>query len=497
MKIKSLLAGISTLALTAGSAHALVLEVANVNGTMNDAQEAVVALANETVNTGIDAVFEFQIRVSAGAAFPAGDNVDIIIDLPSGVTFGTGGVTAGDVYNGTNGSITGASLTSGGAEGSDVVRLLVSIDPQTMQPRETIGFQIPLEIADAGCDGKSTDTVDITVEARTEAGTRIDGGVASGAIIQCTDALVGEVLSDEATDDSFVALVNDYNNFGDAGAPAGGATSTVLGTVEYMVDNTAIATVGANSAANTNFVVSDVDELTFDVVFENATGIDDVVIDGISGVQSGNVFSFTIPDTSGVFAGPQDITVFADADATTFIATQEVVVRNAVLTYDNMNLATETEVGNPGDVFCGHGDLDFLQREGREFGFFDWVAEMGAVNNLFRVTGLSTTEDTPYSLTFDNSRTGQDGTFSGVIAAADVVEGEYVFSSRNQFSMLNPGYGRADVNMIFETNNDLDVDRLISSNGVVASYGDSANSDVDRTGPRTPATDSDQTNGSE
>jgi len=79
--------------------------------------------------------------------------------------------------------------------------------------------------------------------------------------------------------------------------------------------------------------------------------------------------------------------------------------------------------------------------------------------------------------------------------ASDVQNGEVTLSSRNQIAALNPGYDRADIQISFETSNQLDVDRLISSDGIVSDFGGGANSQF--LGANTPNADGDEQNNSE
>ena len=160
--------------------------------------------------------------------------------------------------------------------------------------------------------------------------------------------------------------------------------------------------------------------------------------------------------------------VFVDG-VTELIGTNTVEVRNATCTFD------DTRADFIPSIEGASGDLDALEREGQVFGFFDWNQEDTSVNTVYRVTGLSTTEDTPLTINFENSNTGQNGSFTTVVSAADVNNGEYIISSRALIADVNPGYGRADVQFNFETQNLLDVDRLIASDGIVTDYGDAAN----------------------
>ena len=129
--------------------------------------------------------------------------------------------------------------------------------------------------------------------------------------------------------------------------------------------------------------------------------------------------------------------------------------------------------------------MDALQREGQAFGSFDWNGDSPTGTlTVYRVTGLM--EDTPYTVTMSNS--GADGIYNGV--AVPNAFGEEVITSRG-FGANVPTYVRGDAVFIFETNDNLDVDRLQIRNDVVTAFGDGANADRDGFLGADPREDSD------
>ena len=536
-------------AIMAGAAHAnpLAFNVVNTDGTNDNAQEQVVNLALEANDMISEAYFEFEISDVDGAEFNSGENLDIVVSLPEGVKIGTTGASSTDVVNGTSGSVTGASVLSGGAPGDDNVRYSVSLDPRIGRNNHTIGFHMPLALdlsvcgtADKDDPGSYSLKVEITTlndadMANPLSGVAQFGGIVSGddaIILQCVDGIVADVQSDEAASDTRVAL-SDYNTFtpGFFGLepddtqqfPLQGTTNfdfifgrlqravNRIGTVSYEMDTNAVIKMGPTTGTNNLLDASDVDTLGYTVQWEDITGM------STTGFRINGFAPFAIPNDpltnsatvvySGATLGPvltdgRRTRILANSDVAEEIEEQNVSITDAFLTFTDASMG----VSEFDDDLCGNGPLDTLQREGRRFGFFDWVGEDKAVKNVFRVSGLPTdatgmsAEDVQVDLLFRNSRGGPqfDGRKRMVIPASEISNGVATIRSTD-FDAVNPGYDQGDVLILIQnTSRDIDVDRLqVDRAGSLNNFGDGANLGLNIFGEVTPAGDGDAELGSE
>jgi len=463
MKLKSLLLTAAALALTTGQASALDLE------NFMAPTGSVLSEDLDFASTPVAGTFPFDLTLTNGGEFPADDNLFITIRLPTGLDFPA---TANATSFITDTDVNSVSLFDRDVvNGQNQVQLLVSLD-ETVNIVD-INFTIPVEVN--ACPGD--EGIFITAQVGNANGIFIENDTNGAAIadpnfssfLSCGVSKTGAVVAASGVDDVLIRL-DDYVEIGTlAGFPG---TSAVVGTVDYNLNPLAVIDL---MSSPTPITASDFDAIEFDIVVDDATGITDISVGPVSCDQgagaAATTFSceFTGADLAALFTGPLDVVVTVDG-TTELPGPNTINVVNTVCDFSDANADFVPAIDGT------NGPLDTLQREGQVFGFFDWNSETGPVNSVYRVTGLSTTEDTPLTVVFENSNRGQDGTFETVISAADVSDGEYVIASRRQLSDLNPGYARADVQFNFQTTNSLDVDRLISSNGTVTDFGDSANS---------------------
>ena len=132
-----------------------------------------------------------------------------------------------------------------------------------------------------------------------------------------------------------------------------------------------------------------------------------------------------------------------------------------------------------------------LRKTGIIFGAFDWVADTNsAVKSWFRLTGVPAIETLPNgelkgTITVENSSAGNNGEFK-VDYTSLVSNGEVLLSMNTITNLLTDAgmadaanYGRADLTFTFYVDGDrginMDMDRLLLTNGVFASYGDNSN----------------------
>ena len=447
MKIKSLLAAVSMVAITAGAANAL--DITNVTPTgIVPALE--LQLPGDPALTGN---FTFNVDTTAGSFYPSANNLRVRVDLPAGVNFSQA-VVGSDITGGNS-----PFIEAGGTVGANFVTFVTSI-PQNQQI-DSLGFNLDLGLSSCPVAGSP-----LTVSVATELGTLVDGGSAStsGLIAPCQSGISGMVMSDASVSDTKITLGSGYTDIAEFG---GTNVDGVLGTIQYKID----PTVSTSLTTVQPLVAGDVATFMFDVVFEDASGIDSVFVNGIPSVKSGNVF--TVMATSGadklklLDATPDSI--LAIADGTIVIPTQTVSVGNSKITF-RTTLTPDLIASEAGPT----GALDSLQREGREFGYFDWNSGPAGAQTLsvYRITGLDANESVDYSLTLENSN--NNGTYAGSVVANSYGEAVLVSSTMP----IPADTERFDVLINVETPNaDVDIDRLLAKGGIVTAFNDGANND--------------------
>jgi len=450
MKIKSLLAAVSMVAITAGAANAL--DITNVTPTgIVPALE--LQLPGDPALTGN---FTFDVDTTAGSFYPSANNLRVKLDLPAGVNFSQA-VVGSDIIGGNS-----PFIETGGTVGSSSVTFVTSI-PQNTQI-STLSFNLDLGLSSCPVAGSP-----LTVTVATELGTLVDGGTAttSGLIAPCASAISGMVMSDAGVSDTKITLGSGYTDIAEFAGSGPLNADGVLGTIQYKID----PTVSTSLTTVQPLVAGDVAAFMFDVVFEDASGIDKVFVNGIPSVKSGN--SFTVMATSGadklklLDATPDSIIAFADGSI--IIPTQTVSVGNSKITF-RTTLTPDLIASEAGPT----GGLDSLQREGREFGYFDWNSGPTGAQTLsvYRITGLDPDASVDYSLTLENSN--NNGTYAGSVTANSYGEAVLVSSTMP----IPADTERFDVLINVETpNTDVDIDRLMTRGGIVTAFNDGANND--------------------
>lgn len=452
MILRKLLVATSIVALSAGAANAL--EVTN-GGT-----PVTPALELQLPGTPAFAGSTSASLLTETGNFPSGNNISVVVTLPDNVVFDSSvdgsSVTAWDNDGGTRTEVVSgvsAVVQSGGANSDGSVNYLVSIDSGVSVDELEFDFDYALNAC-------VPDGSELVITANIDgSGTPIEGGSASAdsVISPCESAIDGVVLSDEVADDTFVTLATDFQEF-NGGSPA------TLGSVEYTIDTT--VDVNADGDPLTE---DSIDEITFDVVFGDGTGIDTVTVGGVApDTFTGGVASFTFAgtDLTALLGGPLDVD--ATADGAIAIETQTVSVENAIVNFNDDN-GPDLIPTEPGAT----GPLDGIEREGQTFGVFDWNSgSPSGTISVYRVTGL--TGPTDYTVTLTNAGSA-NGVYSGV--ATPNSTGEFVINSLNYGIPSIPAYIRADAEFVFEFSGDIDVDRLMARNGIVSEFGDGSNLD--------------------
>jgi len=457
--LKKLLLAASIAALTTGSAQAL--DITN-NGT------AIVPALELELPGGAGQEFVFPVNltlavdVPASTAFPTSQGLNVVITLPAGVD-----------NDPTMSALTG-TLRAGGLDPNLVVTpinlggnpLIYNVST-TSTTLVALNFTGMMELTSCPT-GASVVVMDVTLASTTQP---VDGGNAtSGNIVeQCDSALSGTVAADAT--DTAIALSGGFEDINEAGGtPTQGPLT--IGDINYTID-TAVGITGTD----TDLMATDIASIAFDVDFgADASEVAAVTL-ALNGVAA-PVTSTITGNTAAFIITGGDLGPFTDGTADAIrltvtganpIVSQSITVSDAVVTFNNNTADLVPTI--PG----AEGAIDELQREGQNFGPFDWNdGRAGRTTSVYRVTGFNPGEVVDYTVTLTNSN--RDGSFSGTLTADAV--GEFTMTSVG-FGGVVGTYGRGDVSFNFERVGALDVDRLMVRNGISTSFGGGANSDAE------------------
>jgi len=450
---KLLLAG-SIAALSAASAHAQL--------SITTTTPVTPALELELPGTP-SFVTTPSIVLDAGGSYPANSAMLIGLTLPAGVVFSNPAAPA-DLLGLDQGALD-VTVSTGGAAGSSTVTYLVT---SNAIGEERIQYSGGLTLDACVAPGAG-----VAMTATLTDGTPISGGSATSTAIinECASALDGTVAADGF--DTLV-LLPAYTSVND----------NVLGDINYTIANN-VQIDGAGALLTS----TEIDSITFDVVFGDGAGVTSVSLLNQTEPVTNGVASFNFDTASGDlpslvdgFADP----LFVTLDGTTQIASQTVIVNNADVTFnDNTVDLIASEAG-------AEGAIDSLDRQGQTFGVFDWNdGRAGRTTSVYRTTGFNPGQTFDYEIEMTNSIfAAPNNVFRGT-ATADIV-GEFVMTSVG-FGSAVPNYGRGDARITFEVTETLDVDRLMVRNGISTEFGDGANSQTPFSFPvsQTPSNDSD------
>lgn len=510
MKLNKLLLAASAIAMTATSASALDIIVTNPTTPVTPALElqfpqppgSDVALSFEVNTNLVTADAMGNPVITPGGDFPAGNNLLVDVNLPSGTSFAD--LVTGDIVTSPDGTVSAVVQGMTGQAGSNAVTLLVSI------PQGASIDQLQFDV-NVNLDECPTATSDLVVEVTTEQGTDIQEGVvrSDSFVTLCRSAVDIAVFDDNAAffdndndpNTPPVALafdteikLPDYDVLGiDFDQPGSGTTDpSVVGYLFATIDPSVSRNISGDPVD-----VTDVSRVGFNVVIESTSGLDSIEVGGqtVNIVDDQLVYEFVFNGGAedALFGTPVPIRVFETG--TEVIETQQLRVEGLVATFvdTNANFIPQERYDD--------GDIDFLQREGQTFGFFDWNSgpDGAQTNSIYRITGLSQVEDTPYTITLTNaSPASAEGTYRAVVpaAAAAATNGEAVLNSIGKWGIPSiPNFVRADALVNFESSADIDVDRLLVRNGIISDFGDGSNqSDF---GGQHPNRDSDDFSGNE
>mgnify|MGYP003111171383 CR=1 FL=1 len=462
MILRKLLVATSIVAISAGAANALDVSTG--------ATPVTPALELQLPGTPAFTGTTTATLMTETGNFPAGNNISIVLTLPTGVVFNAP-VSGSNVTVPGGGTGASAVVQSGGATGDGSVTFLVSIGDSASIDELDFAFDYRLNsCVPAGSELVITANID-------GSNTPIEEGTASddSVIAPCASALNGEVRSDTSNPavtaqdgDTVVTLASGYTLIGGAGTA--GTTTATVGDVAYTIDPA--VSIDGTGAPMTD---ASIDGISFDVVLGDGTGVTDVTVGGVSGTPNAANNTFSFDFAPGVIvdpAAPLPIQVEVNAGVAPadleLILTQNVSVQNAVVDFNDSE--ADLVASEPG----ANGGLDTLQREGQTFGVYDWNSgSPSGTISVYRVTGLPA-GPTAYTVIMTNAGVA-NGTYNGI--ATPNANGEFVVNSLNYGISSLPTYVRGDAEFIFETNNDVDVDRLMARNGIVSAFGDGSNED--------------------
>lgn len=455
MTLRKLLAAVSVLALSATSANALNITTAT---PVTPALE--LTLPGTTPGPfAVPAVF--SLNTDSGT-YPTGTAMLVTITLPAGVTFSSA-ATAANLDGVVNPGQLNVTLSSGGAAGSNTVTYLVT---STLAGETGLTYTGPLGLSACPAAGAG-----IVMTANIDgSGTPVDGGTAasSAVIAPCASALNGTVIPDETfvgsgiPSDTTVALAGGFLQINENGGLATNGP-LAIGQLNYAI-NPAVAITGAGTALSP----TDITSIAFNVDFVDASNIAAVTLStGDAAVITGNTAAFNI--TANVPLIVDGVADFINVAVTGAAAlpTQPVSVSGATVTFnDGVADLVATEAG-------ANGAIDALQRQGQNFGPFDWNGgNPTSTLSVYRGTGFTPSVPVAYTVTMTNSPV--NGSYQGMVTPN--AEGEVVLTSKGFGAAAVPAYTRGDATINFETINAIDLDRLMIRNGVVSDFGDGSNS---------------------
>lgn len=491
------MAAASVAALMAGAASAQLSMQAHTDGTVDPGY----VIANEVDFAALNLVpagdGTVDLEIITQGTIPPGQNLFLTIEATNAVF--SEGLDGSEFPVGSG--TTGAVVDSGGAVGTSSVRYLVTTDAGAVGPdsggtgADHIKINIPFNMSSCG------DVTFAVTEFETEAvGTPIEGGTANLSVggiatplITCEDTYVASVVDDSITTTTpaftgtptVLSLASSFMMFL---VPGGGNpdTGTVarLGEFRLDVDTTNHIDLIDGPASGTHVLGFDAD-----VNFGDATDIST----SQAVVSTGTLFATTatapVANTSALAGGTaatldsETGDLFVTISGTDPIPAQTVSVSDGSIDLDTtVNLLAT-------DPFVAQ-DAEDLKLEGQIFGPFDWVSDNTKfVNTIFRITGFDGSADVPGQIIVENARNGAafEGVFPFTVLATDV-QGSEVRINSTDLTTIAGLFGTADISLVFSSNEDLDVDRLLAgpSTATVVPFGDGANdSGVGTTGSTT------------
>jgi len=414
------------------------------------AEDVVLSSQLDLAGSPLSGDYAFNVARAGGmAAFPSGA-AEVTITLPAGRVFD--GDNTGATITTNLGAI--GSRTAGGADTENFITFAITFGATDTD------FDVSTLTVNATAD---TAGDDVTVSV-TSGGSEVD--VAADDFTAFTNGIFA--ASSSNLDD--VVVIADLNASTVSLPALNTVTEAVLGTVD--IDTNA----SGNVDFTTGFVeTTNVASVAFTVAFPSGTdGLTAVTIEDGSAANSvagtitatGVDFAVSVASNPWILDGTADRIEIVGGAAGETIASQTPTVGDVTVNLVGAGLSPTATADTNG----GNNDLETLLRDGVSSGTIQWVGESGT-QSVLRATDLPANTAIDYTVTFDNSTTGKDGTFAG--STMSNAGGEVVLGSGNAFGTTNAGYKRADVSINFETATasgapTIDVDRQVIRNDNVS-----------------------------
>ncbi len=247
---------------------------------------------------------------------------------------------------------------------------------------------------------------------------------------------------------------------------AGGSLGTITFANETAGGGALVSVGGA--AANWD-LSAQIDEITVVVTLDDPSGFESVTLNGTGTndttvALTGNSATFTLTsaasaglDTTEVKAAPVGVILNEDSDDTTLI------------NEGNFTIAVSAEAATGTFLTVGGGsDVEQITRDGESSATFEWVGDATAsTSNVFRFTGLSTT-DSP-AISFFVTNASADDALNGEYALGSYTPsagGELIVTNSQLAGIIGSDFGRADVRFFVEGAVD-DIRRFHVTEGVI------------------------------
>lgn len=485
MKLTKLLTGAAVAALLSGAASAQVVTELrldeNITGTAMFSGAVVAteydidAAANQTVEfTIVPRNATNTADLDAGFAAYAGTSVDITVTVAGGI-FPTALVAANAPATGTGGACA-PSLVSGGlaGESSAVFRIadLAACDDDgttagfgdTDADEAALGFSLPIDFQ------SSTGNVSYTMST-TGTGASVSSASYARAVaidptlVAGTQALrtllvgaPGFAVTVTGTDRTAVLSAS--------GVSYNALNNSTIGTLAFTNDAQALVAIGG--AASSWNSATQVDEAQIVVSLDDASGFTSVTLDGTGTndttvALTGGSATFDLTDNASAgldtteLAAGVNVILNADTDDTTLI------------NETNFTIAVSAEGAAASNLTIGGGsDTEQLTRQGESSATFEWVGDATAsTSNVFRFTGLSTTQ--PPAISFIVSNATTDSALNDEYALGAYTPsagGELIVTGAQLAGIIGSDFGRADVRFFVEGTVD-EIRRFHVTDGVI------------------------------